>query len=258
MSILKAKKSLGQHFLQDVFYLDKITDAVIKLQDILNIDVGTRPKVIEIGAGLGDLTQRLLDKAGSLVTYEIDGRLISTLNNKFGGRDVDLRHLDVLTINKPHGWLYDNPYILVSNLPYYAASSMIMRGLKDDRCLALVVMTQKEVARRFYKERSPLSICLSNRSKETRFISAVPKSAFNPPPKVESEIFSIRKNMNYSKHLEAYEAMVRRAFQHPRKTLSNNLGINVEALGLDKRIRAHELDSEDYWKIFHTFFKKST
>lgn len=237
---MQAKKKFGQNFLKDPLYLDKILQVSSELLQ--------HRKLVEIGVGLGDLSERLL-QISSLTTYEIDADLCSFVLRRFSSRifphTFSLVQKDVLSIplnalnasvgaeskaesknvdskkaesknsdsgtpNAPnkaeresqsaqevYAWLADEPYILVSNLPYYIATRIVINLLKDPLCEGFVVMTQKEVALKFCADEGQSEFCalsvLAQSVGETRLLFEVPKEAFEPMPKVTSAVFSHQK-----------------------------------------------------------------
>lgn len=253
---LKAKKHFGQNFLKDTFYIDKIIESVSKLVESLNI---SDLKIVEVGAGLGDLSAGLLNHF-DLIAYEIDSELCRYLEDKFPKDRFRLHNCDVLAIPRDGFWLCEKPYVLVSNLPYYVATKIILTALKDAQCKGLVVMAQKEVADKFCakvneREFCALSVLAQSVSQKIQRVIAVPPSAFNPPPKVDSSVFAIAKNECI---LSAeFEAFLRLAFCAPRKKLAKNLsklkGIEhiLTTLNIPESARAHQITTEQYHKIFN-------
>lgn len=220
--------------------------------------------IVEIGPGLGDLSVKLLDNF-SLIAYEIDKRLCKYLENRFCRDNFKLHNKDVLSIEFSKNnqgesfWLHDKPYILVSNLPYYIATRIILNALKDIMCVGMVVMTQKEVAYKFCAKTSDsefcaISVITQSLSEEIELISIVPPSAFNPAPKVESAVFGIRKNSSILE--KDFYNLIRQAFSSPRKTIYKNLSYidNIEeileTLSIKKNTRAHQLNTSQYHQIF--------
>ena len=135
----KAKKHFGQNFLKDISYIHKIIQAI----------PNTSYKMVEIGIGLGDLTQELA-KRDFLIAYEVDSDLCSLFSKNFPhlSEKLNLINADVLSLQEKEGrdcWLCDEPYMLISNLPYYVATHIILRLLRDYQCKYILVMTQKEV-----------------------------------------------------------------------------------------------------------------
>lgn len=183
----------------------------------------------------------------------------------------------------PTFWLATMPYVLISNLPYYIATRIILTALKDPLCLGFVVMTQKEVADKFCATSGDSEFCalsvLAQSMGEVKWLFDVPKEAFNPMPKVTSSVFSLRKITNTNKvsqakkHFDAldskldfyeFENLLKIAFASPRKKLFSNLATRYEKTALEEifallnlplEIRAHELCTQDYHHIFTKLHK---
>lgn len=253
----KAKKKFGQNFLKDNLYIAKIVESVSNITNLSKNKID----LIEIGPGLGDLSDRLLDYYDNLIAYEIDGNLCNYLKAKFPSDRLKLYKIDVLEIKFDKlGWLNKKPYLLVSNLPYYIATKIIVNALKDAMCKGLVVMTQKEVAEKFCanvasKNFSFLSVLSQTVSNEIKLIANVPSSAFYPMPKVESSIFSIYKcKFNID---NKFEQFLRDSFSSPRKKIYKNLShiknINeiLHILNIDSNSRPHQIATFQYHQIFN-------
>ncbi len=264
-SDIKPKKQFGQNFLADSYYIQKIIESIPFYQEChLH-----KYRLIEIGTGLGDLTGRLLD-CGSLLTYEIDRELEPYLSHKFydaiqSGR-LHLVFGDILKLWERDKSLCNIPYILVSNLPYYIATAVLLRALRDTQCKALVVMTQKEVAEKFCAKEgtalcSPFSVVVQSVG-YAQIICNVPPESFNPSPKVVSSLFSIVRTQEIT--LEPLEAFLKIAFSSPRKKLCNNLAKKYsmnsiskafEVLGINEKIRAHQLTAPHYHQLIRLLEK---
>lgn len=255
-----AKKKFGQNFLKDESVVDKI---------IQSMSCKKEHKLVEIGPGLGDLTQELLKKF-DVIAYEIDRDLVKILNDKFldniKNKQLKLHEIDVLKACKK-GSLSPNKYDLIGNLPYNIASKIILLCLDDENCESLTVMVQKEVAIRFLaneneKNYSPLSILTQSVSQRYHVID-VGKECFNPSPKVNSAVIQLRKfdNLRNYRVLEKY---LKIAFASPRKTLMKNLSIFYEKntledeflkLGLDNKARPHEVNIKNHTHLSNTLSK---
>ncbi len=181
-----AEKRYGQNFLQDARYLQQIIEAMP--EDGL--------PVVEIGPGLGDLTTELIRAGNDVTAYEVDERLCDHLRRRFA-REIDegrLRLLcgDVLEHWERNGSLHEAPYRLVANLPYYIATNLVLRALRDDRCQSVLTMVQKEVAEKFAAEpgeKAFSSLAVLVRScGESTLLFDVPPEAFVPAPKVTSAV----------------------------------------------------------------------
>ena len=248
-----ADKRFGQNFLQDKTVLRKIIEAMP--DDDLPI--------VEIGPGLGDLTNELI-KARHVTAYEVDKRLCEHLRKTFAtsleeGR-MSLRCEDVLEHweEKP---LFDSPYHLVANLPYYIATRIVLKALRERECRSMLVMVQKEVAQKFAaqsgeKSFSALSVLAQSAGKATLLFEVEP-SAFVPPPKVTSAVLLIRKERNLED--AGLERFLKAAFAQPRKTLLKNLSavfdkrrLNdlFEAHGLAPSMRPHQAATSTYHLLY--------
>jgi 16S rRNA (adenine1518-N6/adenine1519-N6)-dimethyltransferase len=250
-----ADKKFGQNFLKDDFYLKQI------IQSMPN----DKLKVVEIGPGLGDLTKELLH-GNSVIAFEVDKRLCEHLNNAFNEQKnkglFELRCGDVLD-NWEKESLIDEPYHLVANLPYYIATHIILKALRDKMCRSILVMVQKEVADKFsakpkQKEFSALGVLASSVGEANNCFN-VPPSAFVPPPKVTSAVLKITKNSSLDDI--NFEEFLKVAFSQPRKKLIKNLSQlediktlenKFEKFGLDTNIRPHEVATKDYIEIYET------
>ena len=224
---LTFKKSLGQNFLTDINILNKIVAAA---------DVTPEDDVIEIGPGIGALTEQLAKNAHQVMALEIDDRLIPVLADTLAPYDnVTVVHQDVLKADLVEliAKNFDGKHKikLVANLPYYITTPIILHLLEApvdfDR---IVVMMQKEVADRLAavpgtKDYGSLSVAVQYEM-DAKVAFIVPKTVFIPQPKVDSAIIVLEK-----KAVQTYEPvdekffkqMVKGIFLHRRKSLWNNL-----------------------------------
>ncbi|WP_299545736.1 16S rRNA (adenine(1518)-N(6)/adenine(1519)-N(6))-dimethyltransferase RsmA [uncultured Helicobacter sp.] len=253
-----AKKHFGQNFLSDENVLNAIIQSIPKMEQ--------NTELIEIGAGLGDLTNKLLS-LGNITAYEVDKELVPYLQERFkdalkNGR-LSLEIGDILEIWQKESLRKQN-YFLVSNLPYYIATLLVIKTIKDPLSKGCVVMTQKEVAQKFCAQCeesnfSALSVLAQSVGKATLLFD-VPPSAFVPPPKVISSVFLIQKMANPPnfKDLEHLESLLKVAFNTPRKTILNNLSKAypkqtildaLESLKIAPSKRPHEIDTQDYHRL---------
>ena len=254
-----AEKRFGQNFLEDRSIIERI---------IQSMPDDSLP-VVEIGPGLGDLTKELV-RIRRVTAYEVDPRLCRYLAKEFAGEIADgrlrLECGDVLERWK-QGSLSDRPYRLVANLPYYIATTILLKALKDPLCRSVLTMVQKEVAEKFAAREgernfSALSV-LAGTAGEAAIRFPVPPEAFNPPPKVDSAVLEIRKSD--SPDDEGFERFLRTAFRQPRKTLFKNLAASfpkrdVETvysiLQLDRKRRPHEVGTGLYHRLYHALTKE--
>ncbi len=262
--MIKAKKKFGQNFLKDESIKKKIIQSMPKDDDL----------VVEIGPGLGDLTKELLHARKRVTAFEIDlelcGYLQKSFNSEIKEKRLRLICTDVLKVWK-HGFLSEEKYRLVANLPYYIATNIILRALEDIKCRSILVMIQKEVAEKFSaksgdKSFSALSI-LANSISKTEILFDVDKDSFDPPPKVVSSVLKIEKFKEFidkelfcdQKELEDFKHFLRAAFGQPRKTLLKNLQTlfdknallkQFELFEIPSNARPHQLEISKYHLLF--------
>ena len=259
---LSAKKKFGQNFLTDQNILSSIVDAA---------DIDKDTLVIEIGPGLGSLTERLLQLAGKVVAYEIDGDLIPILKENLKDYDnLEVIHTDILEVDinsdiDRYKENYKNIY-LVANLPYYITTPIILGLLsKTDKITKYVMMMQLEVADRICgkpstKDYNALSIAIGYRAKATKIVK-VPRTVFIPAPNVDSAV--VRLDLYDDKPYEAlneehFFEFIRLCFNQRRKTLNNNLSTKYSKEFIQKMlsdnnikptVRAEELTISDFIRL---------
>lgn len=258
------KKSLGQNFLIDANILRKIVEVS---------SLSPEDGVLEIGPGIGSLTEVLARRARKVVAIEIDQRLIPILTeNLMSYPNVKLIHGDVLEQNL-HQLLevemkgIDRVHV-VANLPYYVTTPILMKLLEERLPISsIVVMIQKEVAERISakpggKEYGSLSVA-SQYYAEPEYCMTVPKNVFMPKPNVDSAV--IRLKIREKPPVEVMDegiffAVIRAAFGQRRKTLYNNLRstfanpeINWQELlheaGIDPNRRGETLSIEEFAEL---------
>ena len=186
---LQAKKKFGQNFLTDQNILTSIVDSA---------SITKNDAVIEIGPGLGSLTERLCDVAGFVLCYEIDKDLIPVLENNLSSfSNYKILNKDILEVNIDNDidtYLkdYENVYV-VANLPYYITTPIIFKLLTTtNKIKRLVMMMQLEVALRICgkprtKDYNALSIAIQYRCFATK-VCNVPRTVFIPAPNVDSAV----------------------------------------------------------------------
>jgi 16S rRNA (adenine1518-N6/adenine1519-N6)-dimethyltransferase len=248
-AIIKAKKKFGQNFLKDKHYLEKIVQAMPNTNNL----------VIEIGPGLGDLTEKLLEKR-RVLAYEIDKDLCEILKEKFP--NLKLICGDVLEYW--HESLAKEQYDLIANLPYYIATNIILRALKDKNAKNIVVLIQKEVADKFSakpgdKNYGSLSI-LAGQVAKVKKLFDIPPGAFVPAPKVVSSVISFEKFKD--SYDEEFAKFLKIAFANPRKTLRKNLSavykdFKPKDFGLADTIRPHQIDGSTFFRLFSALKERS-
>ncbi|MCM3631303.1 16S rRNA (adenine(1518)-N(6)/adenine(1519)-N(6))-dimethyltransferase RsmA [Paenibacillus glycanilyticus] len=221
------KKSLGQNFLIDQNILNKIVSAA---------GLDKTKGALEIGPGIGALTQHLAAEAGTVTAIEIDNRLIPILGDILAGEEhVKVVHGDVLKLNLKE--LFEERFSdvtgvsVVANLPYYVTTPILMKLLEERLPLEnIVVMIQKEVAERMAakpggKEYGSLSVAVQYYC-EPQLVCIVPHTVFIPQPNVDSAVIklAVREKPPVEVEDEAhFFRIVQASFAQRRKTLANNL-----------------------------------
>jgi 16S rRNA (adenine1518-N6/adenine1519-N6)-dimethyltransferase len=218
--LIRAKKSLGQHFLQAIDYARRIAAAV----DDAN------KNVVEVGPGQGVLTQFLTGRFEKLLLIEKDTELARLLTLQYQeDPHIVVCEGDFLSFDLSAYW-GDQQFAIVGNFPYNISSQIVFRML-DFRAQVpeLVGMFQYEMARRILagpgsKEYGIISV-LTSVAYEGKLIFRVPPGAFHPPPKVESAVIHLKRKANYSIPCEhqTLRQIVRMAFNQRRKMLRNSL-----------------------------------
>ncbi len=262
---LAARKSLGQHFLTDKSALGKIVQAA-----------GLTPEdtVVEVGPGLGVLTEELVKKAGRVIAVELDDNLARALRERLSSaHNLTIINEDILKI-APENLLSQagvaGGYKVVANLPYYITSAVLRHFLESaKRPELMVVMVQREVAKSMTAKPGDLSLLgLSVQIfGEPKIVSRVPAGAFYPPPKVESAVVKIRMYPEPAipeVELPGFFTLARAAFCAARKQIQNSLaqglGLDkadilsrLEAAGIDAKRRAETLSIPEWVRLWGAF-----
>ncbi|TMT01838.1 16S rRNA (adenine(1518)-N(6)/adenine(1519)-N(6))-dimethyltransferase RsmA [Apilactobacillus kunkeei] len=224
---LSAKKSLGQNFLTDLNVLSKIVKAA-HLTDTDN--------VIEIGPGIGGLTEFLARSSKRVLAFEIDQNLLPVLDETLSPYDnVEIINQDILQANLPaiidEKFNNERPIKVVANLPYYITTPIILDLLKGNAEFDnITVMMQKEVAQRLEanpgsKDYGSLSVIIQYLN-DVKLAFEVSRKSFIPAPNVDSAIVTLERKDTIENEVfdeKAFASFVRGCFAHRRKTLWNNL-----------------------------------
>lgn len=253
---LKAKKKFGQNFLIDANVVDKIA------KNACDENLPT----IEIGPGIGSLTEMLLKYAKHVYAFEIDEDMFEILNNEFKeNNNLDIYLEDFLDTDLSKQKFYKDKINVCSNLPYYVTTPILFKLFESDLDInKITVMVQKEVADRFKapvgsEDYGALSVEVQYLFdvKQEQFVS---KSVFYPSPKVDSAVVSFTPNRKRDHEFEkGFFEFVKKCFSKRRKTLSNNLKdfLTSEEItkiykecSLKETVRAQELDLESFLKIY--------
>lgn len=248
---VRAKKSLGQNFLQDKAVVRRIADA---------LDLTEGDAVIEIGPGTGALTRQLAGLASRLIAVEFDRDLIPALKKEFeGARGFELLTEDALNLKLAE--LGEENFKIAANLPYNIATPILQRlAAQRERIAVMVLMFQREVVERIaapagIKERGYLSVLAQNAFKVEKLFD-VPPTAFSPVPKVWSSVVRLTPKPIPADEDE-FLRLVSASFAQRRKILSNNLKAvlpNVaDILGvthIDPSRRAETLTLDEWRDLF--------
>jgi len=257
---LWSKKSLGQHFLVDPQVLVDIVEAA---------EIQPNETVVEIGPGLGVLSEQLLDKTDNVIAFEFDRDMLAILAEDL----PELRVIsgDVLQ-SAPTALEGMGHYKVVANIPYQITTPLLRLFLESGRVPkpeSLTLLVQKEVGRRLaapakHAERGYLSVVCQYYA-EVLYLRDVQPTAFFPPPKVSSGVIQLRVRQERLLPLEeemAFLRFVHTAFIQRRKQLKNVLaGIrgvepaamvkHLKSLGLPEMVRAQELTVEQWVELYH-------
>jgi 16S rRNA (adenine1518-N6/adenine1519-N6)-dimethyltransferase len=254
------KKSLGQNFLKDPYYLGKIVEAA---------RIGPQDQVIEIGPGLGHLTRALAETGCRLLLLELDDRLVPRLNEEFGSRpSVQVIHADALEYDYSG---LSGSWKVVANLPYYISTAIIQKLVAErGRFTTFTLMLQKEVAERIAanpggKEYGFLSV-LVQYAAVPRLEFSVPAAAFTPQPKVDSTVLTLTmrdRPETIANDETLFLRVIKAAFSQRRKTLRNSLGqlgyprevmsAVIGETGIDLGRRAETLSVDEFCRLANYF-----
>jgi 16S rRNA (adenine1518-N6/adenine1519-N6)-dimethyltransferase len=250
----KFRKKFGQNFLLDQGIVDKIVSGA----DLKEGDI-----VVEVGPGIGTLTQALAEAGAEVIAVEIDPKLIPILDETMAPySNVTVKHGDIMKINvdelvTQHCTKKNIPlkkYKVVANLPYYITTPIVMNLLeKSKNTDSIVVMVQKEVAERMIappggKVYGALSVAVQYYC-EGKIVCKVPKTVFIPPPEVESAIIRLKvldePKVN-ADNPTMFFRVVKAAFAQRRKTLLNTLtsGFSLPKEELSKVLLDNNIDPQ--------------
>ena len=270
---IQANKSLGQNFLVN----DNVIDEIIRGSNIDKQDL-----IIEIGPGLGVLTNRLLQESNNVVAVELDKRMVNILKDRFAQNINDQAESKLEIINEDILKINLNQLIaekrkkqeikqvkIVANLPYYISTPIIMKLLENRLDIdEIIVMVQQEVAERLIAKTGTrlagaITYAVEYYSEATSLIK-VPKESFVPSPKVESEVIKLKVRKDEKIHVENEKLLfniISKSFMQRRKTLSNALLNNnimknkddVKKMwtefGMDENVRGESLTLEQFGQI---------
>ena len=243
---MKLKKSLGQNFLKDIFYLDKI---------ITTSQINKTKNVVEIGPGDGALTELILQNSKHLKAFELDNRFCEFLKKKYISSDFEVFNKNFLDVDLADIFINEN--IIMGNLPYNVSSQIIIKiiesNLNYQHCIFLI---QKELANRFIKNSKSSKLSIQSQFFcDVEPLFDIPPEAFDPAPKVNSTVIKITPHKQYKKYIPSYsnfKKVLTICFANPRKKISTalkNLNVDSSKFNFDLNSRAEELEINDYFEI---------
>jgi 16S rRNA (adenine1518-N6/adenine1519-N6)-dimethyltransferase len=256
---LRARKSLGQHFLIDESVLDTIISAA---------ELSSRDTVIEVGPGLGILTRELARYTGSVIAVELDNELASLLQRRLASLpNLLVINADILKMKPAQLLGAKSDYKVVANLPYYITSPVLRYFVEAPaRPSLMVMMVQKEVGEAIVAGPGKMSLLAVSLQVYTKpeIVSHVPARSFYPAPKVDSVI--VRFNMLPEpavkvKDIGRFFEVVRSGFSSPRKQMHNSLAHGLgtkpaevapllKQAGIDPQRRAETLSLKEWQDLY--------
>jgi len=252
---MKAKKSFGQNWLRDEYVLDEI----VKSAEIVKNDT-----VLEVGPGLGTLTQKLVATGEDVVAVEADKDLLPRLGSMFQGKanfeliNDDILKFDLTKLNKD--------YKVVANIPYYLTSNLLRTLLESNNPpSAMVLLVQKEVAQRIMAKPGQMSVLAFSVQyyAKPEYIMDVKKELFDPVPKVDSAVIKISRGQKpaFEADIKKLFRLVKAGFGEKRKMLRNSIsgGLGIETSLVENLLedcklkptaRAQELSLKDWQGLY--------
>lgn len=265
---LSAKISLGQNFLVDENVIDKIVNSVDRVDSLV---------IIEVGPGLGALTEKMLPICDKLLAIEIDQNMVKVLNENFENEaKLEIINEDILKVNLDDlvsklKEEFSHVY-LVANLPYYITSEILFSIFELNSDIdEMLIMVQTEFGERLISKHNtkayrPLTVTAKTFYK-SKLIFNISKNVFYPKPNVTSSIVKmVRKNSDIQDR-KAYLDFVELCFTQKRKTIYNNLRTEyseefvleiLELAKIQSNMRPAQLDIADYIRLFEVFYEKKS
>lgn len=255
---LYTKKNYGQNFLVESQIVDKIAQ---------NAVISENTTVIEIGPGIGALTQFLANYAKKVIAFEIDERLIPVLADTLSDKDnVEVIHDDFLQANFEEILKDEEEIVVAANLPYYITTPILFKIFESDLPIKqITVMMQKEVADRFSanvneKDYNALSI-IAQYNYDIKTIMKISKHVFQPKPNVDSAVVRFQyRPSNLVSDEQKFFTMVKACFKQRRKTILNNYGEYLhdkdkarkylELADIPEQRRAESLEREAFVRLY--------
>jgi len=249
-------KSLGQNFLHDANQLRRIADAA---------QIAPTDSILEIGPGMGPLTEILLERAGHVFAIEMDRRFVQLLQETIQNPKLELLHADALDIvrDKTRDW---SNWKLVANLPYSVASPILVELAENPNApKSMTVTLQLEVAKRIQsnagdEDYGVLTLLLQVRYEPRAFLR-IPAECFFPAPEVDSACISLQRRempLLSNKLLPKFKQIVKKAFSERRKMMmkllkqewpAESVIAAFEKIGLSPQIRAERVSLAEFVRL---------
>jgi len=219
MTIIRPKKSIGQHFLKDFGVAQRIAETLSAHQGL---------PVLEVGPGSGALTRFLINQGYDLSVVEIDRESVRFLKQHFPQLDGRIHVEDFLQMDLSR--LFDTPFSIIGNYPYYISTQIFFKVLDNrDKVVCCSGMIQKEVAERLSatpgSRSSGILSALIQPWYDVEYLFTVGEEVFEPPPKVKSAVIRMTRNSRRDLGCDEalYKQVVKTSFNQRRKTLRNSL-----------------------------------
>jgi 16S rRNA (adenine1518-N6/adenine1519-N6)-dimethyltransferase len=257
-STFHAKKSLGQNFLEDERYVQRIIEHVSPVSG---------ETIVEIGPGRGSITAGLVDSGATVIAIELDRDLAPMLRRAFSAApNFTVIEADALSVDfRELMPAADGKLRLVANLPYYISTAILQRLIEfRDSFTDFTLMFQLEVVERITaspgsSERGFLTVMVEAYMESTKLFD-IPPSAFRPRPKVNSAVVSLRPKPGSCPPMPEFRKLVSAAFAQKRKTILNNLKPLsarsrelLERADIDPARRAESLTLQEWLQLFKAF-----
>ena len=243
------RKKWGQNFLID----KNIIKNIIKI-----INPSINDFIIEIGPGKGALTVPLSKKVKDIIAVEIDPLLINFLITKKIS-NLTLLNKDILEWNHNKINFKNKTVKIIGNLPYYITSPIIFKFLKNDYWTEMIIMVQKEVAKRIIskcncKDYSRISVVCQSFF-DIDYELEVSHNSFHPRPKVNSALLKFKRKKN-NFNIDEYTLFIKRCFAKKRKTMKNNLKDYLDVSIIEDYInkRAQQISVEEFMNLFKKIY----
>ena len=264
---VKPKASLGQNFLIEPNIYEKILEAS---------EIKRGDKIVEVGPGLGTLTEYLLEavgESGSIIAIEKDDVFVKILEDKFkNAKNVKIIHRDVLNFKFQISNFKTKSYKIVGNIPYYLTSKLLRTVFEEwSRPELIVLMVQKEVAERIVVI-PPKSNLLSTSVQyfsNPKIVKRISRGNFWPKPKIDSAIIklNVKRKIKNEKYQKDFFKIVKAGFSGKRKQLINSfchalkmpkesVQKNLNTAGIDSKRRPETLTIPEWIKITKTFHSR--